>query len=280
MVSGEGPSPGRENRTYQESADKALIIKIKNDSHHPRLMKTPYTREKLTQDLTDLGIEKGDTLFIHASFKSLGPVKGGAMTVISALAAAVGRDGLILMPSFNLLPSREERIEAWNIERTPSTVGWLTEFFRQMSDTYRSNHYSHAIAARGKNAKAFVADHLLREGYESPWDQPPWGKTYGTHSPMFRAYKANAKLLMLGVDYESSTYAHLVEVIHWNRQLTKDAAVEYLRLKRRELGAFWDEVGRLRQGRVGDAMCRLFHIKDYVNTLLEEVERNPEPYVI
>ena len=243
-------------------------------------MTAPYTCEKLIQDFTNLGIEKGDTLFIHSSFKSLGPVEGGAGTVIAALAAAVGQNGLILMPSFSLLPSREERITSWNIEKTPSTVGWLTEFFRQMSDTYRSNHYSHAIAARGKGAKAFVADHLCREGYESPWDQPPWGKTYGTHSPMFRAYKTDGKLLMLGVDYESSTYAHLVEVIHWNKRLTEDAEAEYIRLKRRELGAFWDEVGRLRHGLVGDATCRLFRIKDYVDTLLEEVERNPEPYVI
>lgn len=243
-------------------------------------MKTPYTREKLIQDLTHLGIENGDTLFIHSSFKSLGPIEDGAGTVISALAAAVGRDGLILMPSFSLLPSREERIASWNIGKTPSTVGWLTEFFRRMSDTYRSNHYSHAIAARGKDAKAFVADHLRREGYDSPWDQPPWGKTYGIHSPMFRAYKANAKLLMLGVDYNSSTYIHFVEVVHWNKRLTEDPEAEYIRLKRSELGAFWDEAGRLRRRSVGDATCRLFRIKDYVDTLLEEVERNPEPYVI
>lgn len=243
-------------------------------------MKTPYTREKLTQDFTNLGIEKGDTLFIHSSFKSLGPVKGGARAVISALETVVGQDGLILMPSFSLLPSREERIASWNIDMTPSTVGWLTEYFRQMSDTYRSNHYSHSIAARGRGARAFVADHLRREGYESPWDQYPWGKTYGTHSPMFRAYASDAKLLMLGVDYESSTYAHLVEVIHWNRELTEDPDAEYLRLERKELGAFWEALGRLKKGEVGDAVCRLFYIKDYVDTLVEEVERNPRPYVI
>ena len=243
-------------------------------------MKTAYTREKLTQDFINLGIEKGDTLFIHSSFKSLGPIEGGAKAVISALEAVVGRDGLILMPSFSLLPSRIERIASWNIRMTPSTVGWLTEFFRQMSDTYRSNHYSHAVTARGRGARAFVADHLRREGYESPWDQHPWGKTYGTHSPMFRAYAADGKLLMLGVDYQSSTYTHLVEVIHWNRRLTKDPEAEYIRLKRTELGAFWDEVGRLKEGMVGDAACRLFQIKDYVDTLLEEVEWNPGPYVI
>ena len=123
-------------------------------------MITPYTRKKLTQDFTNLGVQKGDTLFIHASFKSLGPVEDGAGTVISALEAAVGQDGLILMPTFSLLPSREERVAAWDVDKTPSTVGWLTEFFRQMPNTHRSDHYSHAVAARGKGAKAFVSDNL------------------------------------------------------------------------------------------------------------------------
>ena len=243
-------------------------------------MITPYTRKKLTQDLTNLGIAHGDTLFIHSSFKSLGPVEGGASTVISALEEAVGQNGLILIPTFSLLPSREERVASWNVSKTPSTVGWLTEFFRQMPDTYRSNHYSHAVAARGKDAKAFVSDHLQREGYQSPWDHYPWGKTYGTHSPMFRAYTMNAKLLMIGVDYQTSTYIHLVEVIHWNKRLTDDAQAEYIPLKRPELGEYWESLGQLRQGPVGDSACRLFHIKTYVDTLLTEVERNPKPYVV
>ncbi|MCG9133333.1 AAC(3) family N-acetyltransferase [Candidatus Poribacteria bacterium] len=238
-----------------------------------------YTHKKLTQDFTNLGIEKGDTLFIHSSFKSLGPVDGGAGTVIAALEEAVGQDGLILMPTFSLLPSREARVASWDVPTTPSTVGWLTEFFRQMPGTYRSDHYSHAVAARGKNAEAFVADHLRREGYQSPWDLHPWGKTYGTHSPMFRAYKSDAKLLMIGVDYNTSTYIHLVEVIHWNKRLTADPQATFIGLNRLKLGAFWEALGQLRQEKVGDSDCRLFHIKTYVDTLLAEIECNLDPYL-
>jgi aminoglycoside 3-N-acetyltransferase len=242
-------------------------------------MKTLYTREKLIKDFSELGIEKEDTLFTHSSFKSLGQVEGGAGTVISALEEVTGQDGLILMPSFNLLPSREERTESWDVEKTPSTVGWLTEFFRQMPGTYRSDHYSHSVAARGKGAKAFVADHLRCDGYQSPWDYPPWGKTYGTHSPMFRAYKANAKLLMLGVDYQTSTYIHLVEVIHWNKRLADNAGANFIGLNRPKLGAFWDTLGNLKRGKVGDSDCRLSNIRTYVDTLLAEVEQNPKPYI-
>jgi aminoglycoside 3-N-acetyltransferase len=237
-----------------------------------------HTRETLAHDLRRLGVEEGDILFVHSSFKSLGPVDGGAAAVIGALEDAIGADGLLLMPSFNLVEN-DKRAETWDIKTTPSTVGWLTEFFRRMPGTVRSDHYSHSVAARGKGAADFVKDHRRREGLKSPWDKEPWGATYGTHSPMYKAYVADGKVLMLGVDYKSSTYIHLVEVMSWNRRLESDPQAPYWWLRRPELGAFWDRCGTLRRGKVGDADCRLFRIRDYVDTLLAEVERNPQPYV-
>lgn len=238
----------------------------------------PHTRKTLARDLSALGVEPGDTLFIHSSFKSLGPVEGGAGTVIAALEEAVGPEGLILMPSFNLVDG-DKRAETWRIDTTPSTVGWLTEYFRRMPGTFRSDHYSHSVAARGRGAREFVADHLSSEGYRSPWDRDPWGRTYGTHSPMHRAYHAGGKILMIGVDYHTSTYIHFVEVICWNRQLEQNPKARYPYIHRTTLGAYWDRAGSLNRGCVGDADCRLFSIKDCVDTLVAEIERNPEPYL-
>jgi len=232
-----------------------------------------HTQQRLVCDLCALGVKSGDTLFIHSSYKSLGRVDQGAITVVNALQEAVGPAGLVLLPSFNLV-DRERRAASWDPAITPSTVGWLTEFFRSMPDTWRSDHYSHSVAARGAGAEAFVADHLAREGFRSPWDLAPWGRTYGTHSPMFRAYENGGKLLMLGVDYYTSTYVHLVEVIIWNRRLAADPDRAYQGLDRPALGAYWDGLGRLRRGLVGDSTCRLFGIRDYVDTLVEYVEGN------
>ena len=240
-------------------------------------MTTPHTREKLASDLGHLGVEPGDTLFIHSSFRSLGPVQDGAGTVVGALEDAVGPGGLVLMPSFNLV-DWPRRAVTWNIVTSPSTVGWLTEYFRLMPGTYRSDHYSHSVAARGRGAKAFVADHLSLEGYRARWDKEPWGRTYGSDSPMYRAYRAGGKLLMLGVDYESSTYVHIVETVHWNMLLDSGSDAEFAFLKRPELGQFWDRLGTLRRGPVGDADCRLFPIREYVDTLYREVVDNPAPY--
>ena len=115
-------------------------------------MTIAHSQETLVQDLRGLGLEAGTTIFIHSSFKSLGPVTGGAGTVISAFKDVVGSKGLILMPSFNLV---EKRAETWDIETTPSTVGWLAEFFRQMDGTFRSDHYSHSVACQRQESLRF-----------------------------------------------------------------------------------------------------------------------------
>ena len=237
-----------------------------------------HTVGTLSRDLRNLGIDSGDTLFIHSSFRSLGQVEGGASAVVRALEEAANPDGLILMPSFNLLDNTRLRAQTWDPETTPSTVGWLTEFFRTMPDTYRSDHYSHSVAARGRDAGAFVDSHRDRKGRSSPWDLDPWGKTYGDNSPMVRAYESDAKLVMLGVTYESSTYIHLVEVLCWHRRIESDPRARYAWINRTALGAFWEENGKLSRGRVGDAEGRLFSIRSYVDTLVAEVERTPGAY--
>ncbi len=240
----------------------------------PSKEERPLTWEMLAGDLRRLGVEPGDTLFVHSSFKSLGPVDGDAGTAIRALEEALGPDGLLLMPSFNLVEGGNEgRSQAWDLETAPSTVGYITEYFRQMPGTVRSDHYSHSVAARGRNAAAIVAEHRSTEGMQAPWDLKPWGKTYGSRSPMAKAYRdPRGKVLMLGVDYRSSTYCHLVETTYWNRRLQTNPQAEYKWLNREKLGEWWDAAGRLERGLVGKADSRLFRIAEFVDTLLAAVE--------
>ena len=48
------------------------------------------TREQLTADLTSLGLKPGDAVMVHSSLSALGPVAGGADTVVDALLEAIG----------------------------------------------------------------------------------------------------------------------------------------------------------------------------------------------
>jgi len=217
-------------------------------------------------------------LWVHSSLKSLGPVDGGAATVIAALEEVLGEDGLLLMPSFNLVEG-PARAPTWQIDTTPSTVGWITEYFRRMPGTIRSDHYSHSVAARGRNAAAFVGEHRAREGMISPWDLAPWGYTYGSRSPMIKAADAGGKLLMLGVNYHSATYLHVVEVMWWNRAMEHDPHAPYRYIHRDLIGEqFWDQQGHMQRGNVGDADSRLFPIRPFLDEVLQFFSANPEAY--
>jgi aminoglycoside N3'-acetyltransferase len=280
-------------------------------------MPPQHTQAGLASDLRALGLATGDTVWMHSSLSSLGAVGGGAAAVLGAVRDALGPDGLLLLPSFNLLDGTDLRMAQWDVDSSPSTVGWLTELAHTTGGFVRSDHYSHSCAAAGPGASAFVADHLQRVGNRSPWDKEAsrWGRTFGEGSPMLKAYRTpGARLLMLGTLYDSATYMHVVESFLWALMLAEAAesgelpasqqdamSAEELRelvvfpsINRPALGGFWEGFVRSDSGdsggpraaepvlttrRVGDAECRLCLISEFVDTLIEEMVRNPQPYL-
>lgn len=60
-----------------------------------------HSTASLTADLSALGVESGDGVFLHASLRSIGSVVGGARAVVSALLDTVDPHGLIGMPGFS-----------------------------------------------------------------------------------------------------------------------------------------------------------------------------------
>lgn len=236
----------------------------------------PQTVEQLTRDLVRLGVTRCRDVFVHSSYKAVGPVVGGAAGIVHALEAAVGPAGTVLMPAFNLVAGGNEgRIKAWDIQASPSTVGYLTEAFRQMPGTVRSDHFSHSVGARGPKAQWYTEGHRATVGMDSPWDMPGWGKAFGDQSPLVRAYDQDALLLMLGVDYHSSTFMHLVETFDFNRRKALRPEAAYFFVDRPMLGLWWDRWGDVRTGHVGQAYCRLFPVRPFVDRLRAQVQAQP-----
>ena len=225
------------------------------------------TVASLERDLVLLGLKSGDTVFVHSSFKSLGPVDDGAGTVVRALELAIAPDGLLLMPSFNLV-EKVRRPATWNVATTPASTGWISEYFRTLPGTVRSDHYSHSVAARGVRAAEWVCDSAPDTGMKSPWDLAPWMLTFGRRSPLFRCYERGAKVLMLGVGYDHATFIHLLEVMDWNRRLQTDEGAEFLWIDRVAAGVAWEKFGLFASGRVGRAFCRLFDLSVFIDTML------------
>ena len=68
-----------------------------------RFMMAMKLDQKLVEGFHELGVAEEDTLLVHSSYKSFGPVDGGPQTVIRALETALGtdKDGTLIMPTFN-----------------------------------------------------------------------------------------------------------------------------------------------------------------------------------
>lgn len=153
------------------------------------------TFENLVKEFRELGVTKGDVLFIHSSYKSLGGVDGGPQTVIDALLDVIGPEGTLIMPTFNYDFLKGV---AWDFRTTPSQMGVLTELVRTDPRAKRMHHAIYSMSAIGKRADE-VAAHRSNDCF---------GET--TIFKKFRDW--DAKILILGLAYSKSiTFLHHCE---------------------------------------------------------------------
>lgn len=69
-----------------------------------------YSKEQIKNDLQNLGISRGDMLFVRISYRAIGKVEGGPKTVIDAILEVIGEDGTLLATAF---PQRIRSYSKW-----------------------------------------------------------------------------------------------------------------------------------------------------------------------
>jgi len=113
----------------------------------------------------------------------------------------VGPQGTILMPSYPKLTSYEflRSGEVWDVRKTPSYTGILTEIFRRVEDTRRSLHPTKSVAIWG----AF-RDELISEHHKDI-------RPYSTKSPYFKFVEMNGKAIGIGVSADYMAFTHSVD---------------------------------------------------------------------
>lgn len=158
-----------------------------------------YNKEQIKDGLQNLGICPGDVILMHSAFKTLGEIEGGAKTFYDAFLELLGEDGTLIVPSLSYETVTRENPE-FDINKSPSCVGYLSEFFRTSVDgVLRSIHPTHSCCAVGKYAKEIVSGHEK--------DITPVGE----NSPFAKLPKYNGKILMLGCGVRCNTSMHGVE---------------------------------------------------------------------
>ncbi len=173
-----------------------------------RVIERPeLTREEIVSRLKALGVKPGDVLLVHSSATKCGEVRGGAETIISALADAVGPEGTLLFPAFTRPyvflggPCREWKFRPYD-SKDLSQI-WTGEIpqtvLRTRKDALRSRHLSHSWCGFGPLAQACLAPHAP--------DDPPCGES----SPVALAMEHGAKILHFGSALSSTTFLHRIE---------------------------------------------------------------------
>lgn len=176
---------------------------------------TGEARRRLARDFHLLGVRPGDTLMVHASIRSVGPIPGGAKTLLSALRDAVGTGGTLMgfaswcdSPYEETLNGRylsPERRATWPVfdPRTAAVYGgfgMFNELMRIEPDAQRSGHPDASMVAVGPNARWLTAHHAFDDAY-------------GPTSPLARLVAASGRVLLLGAPLDAVTVLHLAEAV-------------------------------------------------------------------
>ena len=244
----------------------------------------------LVADLRRLGVRPGQDLLVHSSLRTIGPVDGGAATVLAALREAAGPLATIVVPTHTTGNSRSSpafragttgldagglagyigRMPGFDPVATPSSrMGAFAEYVRTRAGAERSSHPQTSFAAIGPQAAACVSGHRL-------------DCHLGESSPIGWLHRRGAAILLLGVGYAACTAFHLAEyqlaedlpvprrvyrcfvMVHGVRQEHAFWDLELTDSDFEAIGSAMDGTDFVRRGPVGAADCRLIPMREAV----------------
>ncbi|MBP2479396.1 aminoglycoside 3-N-acetyltransferase [Crossiella equi] len=247
--------------------------------------------EDLVSGWRALGLLAGDAVIVHASLSALGPVRGGAPTVVESLVRTVGVTGTVVAPTFTPqiadpdpdhvgVPSEEVRARRGAVplfERTtPSRMGAIAEALRVRNDAVRSGHPQTSVAAVGRHAADIAAPGSL-------------GFALGKGSPFGRLHDLDGVILLVGVGHNRNSFLHHVETLTPRPRLKLRRFPLVVDGERvwcevpdvgddndthfPTVGRDFEEHAGVEAGFVGAAECRLLRVRPFVDFAVPRLTR-------
>jgi len=168
-----------------------------------------YDTEELEAELRAHLPSDFEILMVHSSISDMHPIYQGTARDLVALALRLtGPDRTLAMPAFFFgspeLYNRDyyRKHPRFDVRRTPSQMGLVTELFRRGPGVLRSLHPTHSVCALGP-----LADELLKTHHQSQW-------ACGELSPFGAMGRRQTVILGIGTEfYRSLTQVHAMEEI-------------------------------------------------------------------
>lgn len=167
-------------------AKKDETIKDCINRKKSKLLKFFYKKKYGSNDIKDalvkLGIEEGDNIIVHSSYREFYNFTGTPNDIIDLLKEIIGDNGTLLMPAYG------NSMEYFDVKKSKSKAGVISECFRKELGVIRSECSNFSIAAYGKNAEKYTKEH-----YKSSYG-------FDEFSPYYKlANGEKGKVLMFGL---------------------------------------------------------------------------------
>lgn len=161
-----------------------------------------YDVTDLEKRLRDLGIGTGDAILMQSAFDSLNGFKGEPAEVVDCVLSIIGSTGNLFMVSMPYGGAAVDYLRSehtFDVRRTPSQMGFLSELFRRRKGVLRSANPMHPVLAFGPRAEWLVAGH------------EDLAYSCGEGSPFEKMLELDTKALLFDVDLDVLTFAHYLE---------------------------------------------------------------------
>ncbi|OPZ81469.1 MAG: SPBc2 prophage-derived aminoglycoside N(3')-acetyltransferase-like protein YokD [bacterium ADurb.Bin429] len=239
------------------------------------------TKSDLVAAFRKVGLIEGDLVLVHSALRTLGPVEGGADSVIDALLETVGPAGTVAVPThtWKIVNGAQP---VFHQTLSPANVGALTNVFRLRPNALRNLHPTHSVAAIGPRAAEFIAC-------------PNMTTPAQPDSPYGKLRDWGGKVLIIGPGLECCTFFHGCE--QWAGMpravseqpvqlysITADGQVIPVLLRHHVVNT-WDqypklepyllEIGALTIGKAGDCDLRLLDAAKAAAWLVPQLQKDP-----
>jgi len=246
------------------------------------------SKEDIVKAFKDVGVAPSDIVLIHSSLKSFGHVIGGPISVINAAKEAVTESGTIVFPTI-VQKDFANVYKNWDIKNSPSDVGTITEIFRLLPDSIRSNQATHSVAAWGSKAVEITGEHSSygpRMGVFGDY-------CFSYSSPWQKMYIHGARIVFIGIDMVYNTFKHFVEYIlmeHYYNSIEdqKNKCLAMKKIARHNVPGVWpfhdakrtqailERLGLISHAKCGNSIFTSIKADDYVDNVFKLFKENPE----
>jgi aminoglycoside 3-N-acetyltransferase len=204
----------------------AFLLRMRRKAAKRRIASRPVLSEDAIRTILtrDLEVRDGDTVLVHSSLDelNLGFPYGRLLGILQQL---VGARGTLMFPTYPRRRSYEFLAsgEIFDVRKTPSYTGMLTELARRHPKALRSLHPTKSVCAIGLHANELVSTH---QDSVYPFD---------SCSPYSKLMEYGGKTIGIGVSTMKLSFAHCVEdalkeqfpIRVYHRQLFSARCIDY-----------------------------------------------------